>query len=748
MMKRGKGPIISASTLKHDFDRRSFFIGAIQGGIGVLLAVRMGYIAIAEGEKYRVESESNRVNLTLIPPRRGWILDRDGAPLASNRADFRVDVIPERLKDADATVDQLGELLELEADRISDIKDEIKQARGFQPVEIASGLEYDQFAAVSVRLPDMQGVVPQRGFSRFYPTATSVGHLIGYVGPASAEEYEADRNPLLITPGYKIGKDGLEKQFEQTLRGVPGARRVEVTASGRIVRDLETREDVQGNPIRLTIDGPLQDYAARRIGLESGSVVVMDCRTGDLLCMASMPSFDPNSFSDGIGSVEYSMLRDDERVPLRNKVLKGLYPPGSTVKPMVSMAFLKEGLDPEESVYCGGGLRVGNRVFRCWKRGGHGTVNMAKGIYQSCDVYYYYFAQRIGMDPIAAMNKRCGLGEEFPLPVTSQFYGTVPDPEWKLQKYGREWQAFDTVNSTIGQGYMLANPLQLAVSAARIATGRHVMPRLTMDTPPKGFDQVDFSDEHVRYVRQAMSDVVNGPGTAGRGRLPFEDIKMAGKTGTAQVVSLNKSDGKTGPWKYRDHGLFTFFAPFDNPRYAGAVVIEHGGGSGAAYPIARDVMTFLFDPAKGMEALRALEKQWGGTAQERLDLKYAAYAAERGQTVKPPPRRDEDIFDMVEAEARVAASQAQEIANEAVAPRPEANPSGAARPNTFTNPAPAEVTDAPPPPAVEAEAAAAPEAAVGADPAADAPVETAPEPTASPSEAGPSAPPNEGGAEP
>lgn len=684
MPRKKKRQIVNASILKHEFERRSFLVSAGMGGIGVLLAARLGYLAIAENEKYRTESESNRVNLTLIPPRRGWILDRNGAPLASNRADFRVDIIPERLKNPEKTVDELGKVLGLDAGRISDIKQELANARGFKPIEVASGLNYREFAAISVRLPDMQGVVPQRGFSRFYPTGPAVGHLIGYVGPASAEEYEEDRNPLLITPGYKIGKDGLEKQFEQTLRGVPGARRVEVTASGRIVRDLETREDVQGDPIRLTIDGPLQDYAARRIGLESGSVVVMDCKTGDLMCMASMPSFDPNSFSDGIGSVEYSMLREDERVPLRNKVLKGLYPPGSTVKPMVSMAFLKEGLDPEETVFCGGGLRVGNRVFRCWKRGGHGTVNMAKGIYQSCDVYYYYFAQRIGMDPIAAMARRCGMGQEFPLPVTSQFYGTVPDPEWKQKKYDREWQAFDTVNATIGQGYMLASPLQLAVMASRIATGAHVMPRLTMNTKPKGFDEIDFPPEHVAYVRQAMSDVVNGPGTAGRGRLPLEDVLMAGKTGTAQVVGLNLSDGKSGPWKYRDHGLFIFFAPFDKPRYAGAVVIEHGGGSGAAYPIARDVMTFMFDPAKGMEALHAYEKQWGGTAQERLNAKYAAYAAAAGETVVAQPRRDEEIFDMVEAEARIAATQSENIAEDAIAPRPDPVARGTPRGNSAT----------------------------------------------------------------
>lgn len=679
--------VINASILRATFERRAVLIGAVQGGIGILLAVRLGYLAIAENEKYRLESESNRVNLTLIPPRRGWIVDRDGAPLASNRADFRVDLIPERMQHAETTIDRLGALLALEPTRIADIKEKVSTSRGFAPIEVASGLNYEQFAALSVRLPELPGVVPQRGFSRFYPTASSVGHLIGYVGPASAEEYEKDRNPILITPGYKIGKDGLEKQFEKNLRGVPGARRVEVTAGGRIVRDLETREDIQGAPVRLTIDGPLQDYAARRIGLASGSVVVMDCRTGDLLCMASMPSFDPNSFSDGIGSVEYAMLRDDERVPLRNKVLKGLYPPGSTVKPMVSMALMEQGIDPDETIVCHGGLRVGNRVFGCWNRRGHGTVNMARGIYQSCDVYFYTMAQRVGMDPIAAMARRCGMGQEFPLPVTSQFYGTVPDPAWKLKKWGREWQTFDTVNATIGQGYMLSSPLQLAVMASRLATGRHVLPRLTLDTKPLGFDKIDFPGEHVEFVRKAMSDVVNGPGTAGRARLPIDDVLIAGKTGTAQVVSLSISNGRTGPWKYRDHGLFIFFAPYDNPRYAGAVVIEHGGGSGAAYPIARDVMTFMFDPAKGLEALGALEKQWGGTAQQRLEARYAAYAAERGAEVRRPPRRDEEIFDRVEAEARVAATQTDAIADDVIAPRPEADPA-AAPPSPEAAPAP------------------------------------------------------------
>jgi len=661
---------LTSSSLAQSFDRRTFVLGAVQGGVGLLLAARMGYIAVAENEKYEMEAESNRVNLSLIPPRRGWILDRNGAPLASNRADFRIDIIPDRLEDPKATLAMLSQLLRFSPAEAEDLRDRIEHSAGFQAVPVASGLDYDTFAAVSVRLPDLPGVIPQRGFSRHYPTGTSVGHLIGYVGAPSREEYDAEPTPLLMTPGFKLGKDGLEKQYEQVLRGQPGARRVEVTASGRIVRDLETREDVQGQPIQLTIDGPLQDYAARRIGLESGSVVVIDCLTGDLVCMASMPSFDPNSFSDGIGRVEYGMLSEDERVPLRNKVLKGLYPPGSTVKPMVAMSFLEAGLDPLEATSCGGGLRVGNRVFHCWQRGGHGRVDMAKGIYQSCDVYFYHFAQRLGMDVIAPMAKRCGMGQEFPLPVSSQFYGTVPDPAWKLQKYGQEWQPFDTVNATIGQGYMLANPLQLAVMAARLATGNQVTPRLLLDKSRPRFSTMNFHGDHVHVIQKAMSDVINGPGTAGRARLPIDGLLMAGKTGTAQVVSLNVSSGKGGPWKYRDHGLFIFFAPFDNPRYAGAVVIEHGGGSGAAYPIARDVMTFIFDPAKGLEALHALEKQWGGTAQQRLSQSYARYAAAAGVDVPPVPRDLAAVSREVDAEAR-AAVQPAAAATEAIPPPPE-----------------------------------------------------------------------------
>ncbi|MEY4237675.1 MAG: penicillin-binding protein 2, partial [Pseudomonadota bacterium] len=668
-MLTGSSQHVSSGTLKNAYDRRALLIGGLQAAVGVLLAGRVAWISLAQNEKYRLASESNRVNLTLISPRRGAILDRNGAPIAANRADFRVDLVPDRLVDADRTLAELGRLLKLSDVRIKDLKDKLDKARGFQPVEVAAGLDWDSFAAISVRLPDLPGVLAQRSFSRWYPTGPSVGHLVGYVGAASAEDYEKERNPLLVTPGFKIGKDGLEKRFETALRGTPGARRVEVTASGKVVRDLEMREDVPGQPLHLAINAPLQDYAARRLGVESGAVVVMDCHTGDILTMASMPSYDPNSFSDGIGRIEWKMLSEDDHVPLRNKVLRGLYPPGSTVKPMVALSFLEAGLDPDETVFCGGGLRVGNRVFGCWNRRGHGTVNMAKGIYQSCDVYFYHFAQRIGMDPIAAMARRLGLGQKFDLPVVGQSYGTVPDAAWKLRKYQKPWAVFDTVNATIGQGYMLVNPLQQAVMAARIASGKLLQPRLLLDQKTPDVPSMGFSQEHLAYVHQAMFDVVNGPGTAGRARLPFPDIQISGKTGTAQVVGLHISDGKSGPWKYRDHGHFIAFAPFDNPRYACAVVVEHGGGSSAAYPIARDVMTFLFDPAKAMQVLLEMEQGWGGTPQQRMAARDGADEARYG-TSAPKPADDNPVAS-ADARAEAASSRPQPEQTEAAAPRPE-----------------------------------------------------------------------------
>lgn len=620
----------TSSTLAQSFDRRSFVVGAIQGGVGLLLAARMGYIAVAENEKYEMEAESNRVNLSLIPPRRGWILDRNGSPLASNRADFRVDIIPERLVDADATVATLRDLLKLDPTQVQDLSDKLDKAAGFQPVQVADGLDYDTFAAISVRLPELPGVVPTRGFSRYYPAGPSVGHLLGYVGAATKEEYDKEKIPLLVTPGFKLGKDGLEKQYEQQLRGVPGARRVEVTASGRIVRDLDTREDVQGNAIKLTIDGQLQDFAARRIGLQSAAVVVIDCQTGGILALTSMPCFDPNTFANGIGRIEWKMLNEDDHIPLLNKAVRGLYPPGSTVKPMATLALQLQGVSPDERVSCPGGYRLGNRFFRC--DAVHGSVDMRGAIEHSCNTYFWSMVHRVGYENVAPVAKMLGLGQEFDLPGINQRYGTVPDPEWKMRRYKQEWIAADALNAAIGQGYVLVSPLQLAVMTARIASGRDLVPSLMFGQPKPLGPKLPFTPEQLGVTRDGMFRVVNGSGTGARSRLDVGDIKMSGKTGTAQVKRLI-SRGGGGDWKGRDHSWFICFAPSEAPRYAMAVVVEHGGfGASAAAPIAKDVMTCLFDPAKAWASLTEMEKTWGGTPAERMAAKYATYAAQYGVT--------------------------------------------------------------------------------------------------------------------
>lgn len=621
--RRRARPIVSAATLSHTFERRSFVIGAVQGGMGLLLAGRLAYLSVFENEKYKTQSESNRVNLSLIPPRRGWILDRHGAPLASNKAAFRVDVIPERLTDVDGAIAALAPLVGLDAAEASDLKERIAQARGYQPVEVASQLSYEQFAALSVRLPELPGVVPQRGFSRYYPTGPSVAHLVGYVGPASAEEYEKERNPLLITPGYKVGKDGLEKYFEPRLRGQPGARRVEVTASGRIVRDLGTRADVQGLPIKLTIDGPLQDYAARRIGLESASVVVIDCLTGGILAVVSMPAFDPNSFVGGIGRLEWQLLNQDDHIPLLNKAMRGLYPPGSTMKPMATLALQLAGVSPAEHVVCPGGYRLGSRFFRC--DAVHGSVDMPGAIEHSCNTYFWSMVHRVGYDKIAPIARMLGLGVEFDLPGTNQRYGTIPDSAWKMRRYKQEWTAADGLNASIGQGYVSVNPLQLAVMTARVATGRNLQPSLMFGQKPKAAPPLPFTPEQLAVTHEGMFRVVNGSGTAGASRIDIGGIKMAGKTGTAQVRKLI-SRGHVSDWKARDHSLFICYAPTDAPRYAMSVVVEHGGfGASAAAPIAKDVMTYLFDPATALKTLRARESEWGGNAIERMSRRYGNY---------------------------------------------------------------------------------------------------------------------------
>jgi len=628
-MRRRDAAVITENSQGYTFTRRALVRGAAQGVLAAGLAGRMGYIAIAENERYNLLSDENRIQMRLIPPRRGWIVDRHGQPIAINRSDFRVDLIPDRLKEPERILAELARLLQLPPDEIDRIRHELKQAAGYQPVPVAENLAFEKYSAVMVRLPELPGVAPLRAFSRFYPDGAAVAHLIGYVGTPNKKEYEAEnKSPLLITPGFKIGKEGLEKTMEQRLRGKPGAQRVEVTARGALVRQLTTLQDISGKPLPLTIDGGLQTFAARRLGDESGSVVVIDCLTGDILALASMPAYDPNSFTDGISQNEWKMLSQDERHPLINKALNGLYPPGSTFKPMVAMALLQAGVDPEDRINCPGGFQLGSRFFRCLGR--HGGMTMHTAIARSCNTYFYAMGRRVGIDVISAMGRTLGFGQKFDLPVVSQNYGTMPSAEWKKRKYDDDWSQSDTLNTSIGQGYVIVNPLQLAVMASRIASGLDLQPNLLRQnrTPPR---PLPFPKEHFDTVRSGMWEVVNGAGTAGRSRLELPGIEMGGKTGTAQVRRIvGTQRGQSGDWKYRDHGLFVCFAPTTNPRYAASVVIEHGmGGARAAAPVAKDVLTYLFDKERAMASLAKFEEEWGGTLAQRMEARAHKWLAEK-----------------------------------------------------------------------------------------------------------------------
>ena len=646
--------IITEAAQTLSFSRRSLILGGGQLLVGGLLIGRMGYLAIAENEKYQLESESNRVNLALVPPPRGWIVDRYGAEIAGNRPDYRVDLVPGRVVNVERTLTELNRFLNLTPDEWRRIREEIAASRGLQPVQVAAQLTQEQYLAVAVRQADLPGVVPSQVVSRYYHDGSAVGHLLGYVGIANAEEYEKSKDPLLVTPGYKIGKQGLEQFLEERLRGKAGARRTEVTARGKVVRDLANRPAQPGETVQLTIDRGLQDYAARRCGPDSAAVTVLDTHTGDILALASMPSFDPNSFSDGISHDEWNMLSTDDHLPLLNKSLQGLYPPGSTIKPAVALATLESGISAADRVTCNGRVYMAGRFFHCWRRGGHGSVDMNRAIAQSCDVYFYTMAARIGMEKLAATFRMLGLGEEFELPTPHQRYGTVPDPVWLQRKYDRKWALSDTLNASIGQGYMLANPLQLATLSARIASGLKVEPHLLMAKRPAA-PPLPVQPEHLEAVRRGMWAVVNGAGTAGRSRLPVPGVELAGKTGTAQVVNITRADRARGgtfgghgvPWARRDHALFVAFAPTENPRYAASVIVEHGiSGSGAAAPIASDTLLYLFDREKALAKLEALERGWGGGIADRADRRMAAFqqaqAAPLDSPLTPAPSGPEE----------------------------------------------------------------------------------------------------------
>ena len=612
--------------------RRALIMGGAQIGIGAAIFGRMQFLQVEQADEFLLLAEENRIKVRLIAPARGVIYDRNGVVLAGNEQIYRVSMIREDADDVEDTIARLRALVRMDEETLQRALREMDR-RPNQSVTLADRLTWEELSTIAVNVPALPGITPEVGLSRAYPLGGDYAHVVGYVGRVSERDIEEapEPDPLLQTPQFQIGKIGAERELEGVLRGRAGARRVEQNAGGRVMRELGRTEGRSGADVQLTIDAGLQNFTQARLGVESASAVLMDVRNGDVLAAVSSPSFDPNLFVQGISTANYSVLRDNDHRPLHNKIVQGLYPPGSTFKMVVLLAALEAGkVSTGETIYCGGYSNVSHRRFHCWKRGGHGWVDVAKSLRESCDVYYYDLAQRVGIEGIAAMARRLGLGTAFDLEMTSVSSGLVPDRQWKRERRGEDWVIGDSLNAAIGQGFVLASPMQLAVMTARIASGLEVVPRLVRaidgEAQPSGVTgPLDLSRSFLDAARNGMYQVINARGgTAARSIFDMEGVKWAGKTGTSQVRNITAAERARGvvrnedlPWERRDHALFVGYAPYDDPKYAVSVVVEHGGGGSAvAAPIARDIMLYALNG--GMPPLDAYPSSQRGEAEQLL----------------------------------------------------------------------------------------------------------------------------------
>lgn len=586
-----------------NFARRAFVVGAMQGLVLSVLGGRLGWLQIAQGEKYRTLAESNRVNLRILPPTRGQIVDRFGVPLAINLQNFQVVIIPEQVDNLEKTLRDLQQIVTLGEEDITRVLKDTKRNARFTALQVRENLTWDEVAKIEVNLPDLPGISVQDGEVRSYPYKDATAHLIGYVGRVS--EKEMTRDPLLSVPGFLIGKNGLEKAHDPDLIGAAGKAEIEVNVHGREVRQLSRVPPRPGSRLTLSIDAELQRFVQQRLSQErSASAVIMDVMTGAIYALASFPSFNPNSFSHGISTMEWEQLRDDPAHPLNNKVVSGLYPPGSTFKMVTAMAGLEAGtINEHTSVSCPGHYDFGNTRFHCWKKGGHGTVNLSRAISESCDVYFYKMAIATGIDRIAEMARRLGMGQKLNIGLPEEKAGLVPDMKWKKSARGESWQQGETIVTAIGQGALQTTPLQLVTMISRLVNGgQAVSPWVagyagTRKLYRDNFASLDLDPHHLALVCGGMEKVLQTGGTAFSARIAEPGQEMGGKTGTAQVKRITKAERAAGikqddlPWHFRHHALFVGYAPVASPRYACAVVVEHGGGGSAvAAPVARDIL--------------------------------------------------------------------------------------------------------------------------------------------------------------
>lgn len=586
--------------------RRAFFLLGGKVSLFAVLAGRLYHLQILQQEHYTLLSEDNRISLRLTTPHRGLILDRNGVVLAGNQPNYRVHLIAEQAEDVRATLRALSNWLALSDADIERIRRDIRRKRRFMPVTVRENLDWQELARIAVHAPDLPGIQTEMGQMRGYPFGTATGHVLGYVGAATDADMkkEPEAEAVLSLPGFRLGKNGIERHYDLALRGQAGNSQIEVNALGREIRTIARHEGQPGQDLHLCLDAELQKFAYDRLLMErSASAILMDVHDGSVLVLASAPSFDPNQFSRGISHAAWKSLSADIATPLINKAIAGQYPPGSTFKMITALAALEAGaMGRHDTVFCNGHVQLGNHRFHCWRKEGHGHVDMNLALAQSCDTYFYEVAMRLGIDRIAEMARRFGLGDRTGIDLPGEKKGLVPDQAWKERTYSEKWHRGESLVAAIGQGYMLTTPLQLAVMTARLVNGgRAVVPRIVQNAglpfaPPA---KIDVNPEHLKWVIEGMVHVVNDRrGTAFAARIPTEGFQMGGKTGTAQVKRITMAERLAGvknenlAWKFRHHALFVGYAPIHDPKYACAVVVEHGvGGSKTAAPIARDLLT-------------------------------------------------------------------------------------------------------------------------------------------------------------
>ena len=606
------------------FTRRALLIGAAQLGTFGALAAKLYQVQIVEGQRYATLAESNRISARLIAPPRGRIMDRAGIVVGGNRLNWRALLTAEMTTNVDGTLDMFGRIVPLPDHERARIERELRKRRRFIPVIVREFLTWEEMAKIEVNAPDLPGILVDVGFTRLYSQGPALAHVVGYVAPPN--ELDMGDDPMMALPGFRIGRNGMEKALDTQLRGRAGAVQMEVNAFGRVIRELDRQEGTPGQDLGLTIDVGLQNSVLKRLGDESASAVVMDARNGEVLAMTTNPSFDPSLFNSGVSQAQWIEWTRNRRAPLINKAASGLYAPGSTFKMAVAIAGLEaKVIGPGDRISCPGFLDLGDTRFHCWSKFGHGALDMRSALKHSCDVYFYEVARRTGIDRVAAMANRFGIGVELGIELPGVRKGLMPTKAWR-QAQGKAWNIGDTISCGIGQGYIQTTPLALATYAARIASGRALQPHLTRTlsgvlqkgASPNDWPSLGLPERGLHLVREGMWAVVNeAGGTAPIARLGLPGVQMAGKTGSTQVRRVSREQREHGyrsdklPWEFRPHALFVCYAPYDAPRYAVSVVVEHGNaGAASAAPLARDIMVDVLtrDPAAPRDGARVADR--------------------------------------------------------------------------------------------------------------------------------------------